>query len=219
MAAKSGTLIANGYVGEAGEGQQYYERVAVFSGTDAGIWQNVYLVEGNIFLGADFIRAVTDNDRAVYGAPLDSFTDKYTRVAGFVINPPDGLMGADLVKWYEASILGAIEFLGRAAKKLGVSSNEVGKLLTQTTSTLATITSTVYTSLSAAAVAAGTGLAGVLAVATPITAGVAAIVGLLSAMGVFDNKDAEKQQEQLGIDYNSLSFVMQKWYNGYAKAL
>jgi hypothetical protein len=73
--------------------------------------------------------------------------------------------------------------------------------------------------LSAAAVAAGTGLAGVLAVATPITAGVAAIVGLLSAMGVFDNKDAEKQQEQLGIDYNSLSFVMQKWYNGYAKAL
>lgn len=141
----------------------------------------------------------------------NSLINEYDTIAGYQVKPPSFAEPKDLVEWYRKSIIAVVAKLSDDAIKLGEDPNKVGKAVVSAGQTLSAISTTV-----SALASAGTALASIASVATPITAGIAVIVGALDALGVFRSDSDENKQ--VAKDYKQLSAVLQFWYEDYARA-
>jgi len=141
----------------------------------------------------------------------NSLINEYDTIAGYQVRPPSFAEPKDLVEWYRKSIIAVVAKLSDDAIKLGEDPNKVGKAVVSAGQTLSAISTTV-----SALASAGTALASIASVATPITAGIAVIVGALDALGVFRSDSDENKQ--VAKDYKQLSAVLQFWYDDYARA-
>lgn len=203
-------------------GANKYEYVEVTTSQGVEVWKNTYTnpypakSTNWSFSGTSIVSTTPLTEEQKKNKELEEYLKNeeaikgYVSIGGINLYPPNGLSYKDLSLWYESRILAVIKKLQDLAVDLGKDPNEVGKALVQGTKTLSEVTSIVLASATV-----GSAVAGFLAVATPITAGVFALISILDGFGVFKSNNDE-QLKKLGFEYNALSFILKKWYNEYA---
>lgn len=192
-------------------------------GNGGGVWKNQYErnrtsgpynLTGIFYVGSLETKDIAKLNEKAKNDELKLANDlinEFDTIAGYQVKAPSFADPKDLVDWYRKSILAVVAKLSDDAIKLGQDPNEVGKAVVTAGQTLATISTTI-----GSLATAGTTLASIASVATPITAGIAVILGALNVLGVFRSDDAENQR--ISRDYKQLSAVLQFWYEDYARA-